>query len=96
MNIKNIVKLCVCGGESAASLSNITTASGKKKKTFAQIDMFIISESACRVRAVRFGVFACTRVAERKLFISGSDFDHNFGSSFSYSNILALETVLKH
>ena len=60
---------------------------GRKRNTFAQIDMFIISESACRVRAVRFGVFACTRVAERKLFISGSDFDHNFGSSFSSTAI---------
>ena len=39
-------------------------------------------------------------VAEPKLFIfgSGSDFDHNFGSgsSSSYSQILALKTVLKH
>ena len=30
--------------------------------------------------------------AEPKLFISGSDFVHNFGSS--YSHILALKTVL--
>ena len=32
-------------------------------------------------------------VAEPKLFISGSDFGHNFGSSSSYSHILALKTV---
>ena len=31
-----------------------------------------------------------TSVAEPKLFIFGSDFDHNFGSSSSYSHILAL------
>ena len=39
-----------------------------------------------------------TSVAEPKLFISGSAFDHNFGSgsSSSYSHILALKTVLKH
>ena len=41
-----------------------------------------------------------TSVAEPKLFIfgSGSDFGHNFGSgsSYSYSHILALKTVLKH
>ena len=39
-------------------------------------------------------------VAEPKLFISGSDFGHYFGSgsgsSSSYSHLLALKTVLKH
>ena len=39
-------------------------------------------------------------VAELKLFIFGSDFDHNFGSgsgsSSRHSHILALKTVQKH
>ena len=30
----------------------------------------------------------------RKLFIFGSDFVHNFGSSSSYSHVLPLKTIL--
>ena len=45
-----------------------------------------------RIRTqVKIG-YEANSVAEPKLFIfgSGSDFDHNFGSSYSYSHILAL------
>ena len=51
-----------------------------------------------RLAGIQSNIIIASSVAEPKLFISGSDFAHNFGSGFgsssSYSQILPLKIVL--